>query len=173
MPASSIDDITNRVIDRLTDTNVLLPGLEPISSDSPGGAASPNETVSEIIDEEIVLDRTVNPDQTEKAAIQADTKTSRGQKKRGEPQWNPADEPEMDNLAPNADSVLRNRYLSRDESGTVIETPKDLFLRVASAVAQGEKHFKAKNSEVLNWTHKFYAEFAHHGARRERWQGLT
>ena len=50
VPASSIDDITNRVIDRLTDTNVLLPGLEPISSDSPSGAPSPNETVSEIID---------------------------------------------------------------------------------------------------------------------------
>lgn len=156
VPSSSVDDITNRVINRLTDTNVLLPGLEPIGSDSSESASSTIDAVSEIIDEEIILDRTSDSNPMDKVNTQEDIKTNKREKKRGQRQWNPADEPEMENLAPNADSVLRNRYLSRDENGEIVESPKDLFLRVASAVAQGEKHFKAKNADVLNWTHKFY-----------------
>ena len=47
----------------------------------------------------------------------------------------PVDLPEP-TLAENAETVLANRYLAKDKvTGEVVETPRDLFWRVASAVA--------------------------------------
>ena len=45
-------------------------------------------------------------------------------------------------LSPNAVTVLERRYLCRDKDGKVIETPVDMFERVAKTVAAGEKEFK-------------------------------
>lgn len=39
-------------------------------------------------------------------------------------------------LVPNALRVLERRYLTRDESGRLVETPEEMFRRVAKAVAQ-------------------------------------
>jgi ribonucleoside-diphosphate reductase alpha chain len=50
----------------------------------------------------------------------------------------------MDNpitLTPNALEVLRARYLKRDAEGNVIETPPDMFRRVAAHVAAVERRF--------------------------------
>lgn len=41
-------------------------------------------------------------------------------------------------LSPNALRVLEKRYLSKDEQGRVIESPKELFIRVARNIAQAE-----------------------------------
>jgi ribonucleoside-diphosphate reductase alpha chain len=54
-------------------------------------------------------------------------------------------------LSLNQLKVLENRYLRHDESGKVIETPKDLFTRVAKFVAANES--KAKRSK---WEKEFY-----------------
>ncbi len=42
-------------------------------------------------------------------------------------------------LSVNAIKVLKRRYLLKDEKGMVVETPKEMFERVARAVAQAEK----------------------------------
>ena len=42
-------------------------------------------------------------------------------------------------LSPNAVTVLERRYLRRDEDGKVLETPKDMFTRVADTIAAAEK----------------------------------
>ena len=47
-------------------------------------------------------------------------------------------------LTLNAVKVLERRYLLKDNSRRVIETPKELFERVASAIAKGESNFKDK-----------------------------
>ncbi len=39
--------------------------------------------------------------------------------------------------------VLRSRYLLKDDDRNVVETPSELFRRVASHVAQGERNFKS------------------------------
>jgi ribonucleoside-diphosphate reductase alpha chain len=47
----------------------------------------------------------------------------------------------MSVLSPAAETVLRRRYLRQDETGTVVETPDEMFRRVASTVAQAEAQF--------------------------------
>jgi ribonucleotide reductase alpha subunit len=42
------------------------------------------------------------------------------------------------NLAENARVVLERRYLAKDDAGTPIETPEQLFRRVADNIAQAE-----------------------------------
>lgn len=45
-------------------------------------------------------------------------------------------------LNKNANVVLERRYLSRDENNNVIETPEDLFHRVAKALANEDKNYR-------------------------------
>ncbi|BAW31116.1 MAG TPA: ribonucleotide reductase N-terminal alpha domain-containing protein [Methanothermobacter sp.] len=44
-------------------------------------------------------------------------------------------------LTPNALKVLKERYLLKNERGKIIETPKEMFKRVALAVAQAEEKY--------------------------------
>jgi len=46
----------------------------------------------------------------------------------------------------NTVEVLRRRYLLKDDSRNIIETPSELFRRVASRVAQGERNFRSSVS---------------------------
>lgn len=45
----------------------------------------------------------------------------------------------MNVLTPNALNILKTRYLQRNEKGELVETPEQLFRRVAKAVASAEK----------------------------------
>ncbi|MGD1074590.1 MAG: adenosylcobalamin-dependent ribonucleoside-diphosphate reductase [Thermodesulfovibrionales bacterium] len=54
----------------------------------------------------------------------------------------------------NALTVLRARYLLKDEHGTVIETPDGLFRRVASAIASAEKLY---GEDPSRWEDRFYS----------------
>lgn len=50
-------------------------------------------------------------------------------------------------LTKNAKEVLKRRYLKKDENGNPVETPKDMFFRVAKTVAQeGEKYEDEDNT---------------------------
>jgi ribonucleoside-diphosphate reductase alpha chain len=51
--------------------------------------------------------------------------------------------------------VLRRRYLLKDDDRNVVETPSELFRRVAAHVAQGERNFKSRVS-VENAEERFY-----------------
>jgi len=44
----------------------------------------------------------------------------------------------MENLGPNALRVLERRYLLRDDAGAVVESPREMFARVARAVTAAE-----------------------------------
>jgi len=70
------------------------------------------------------------------------------------------DRPEL-RLTPNARKVLQARYLRRDGSGNVVETPEELFMRVARNVAAPERNFPGGSEEVaVRWTDAFYAFMA-------------
>jgi ribonucleoside-diphosphate reductase alpha chain len=59
-------------------------------------------------------------------------------------------------LTDNSIKVLEKRYLIKDDRGKVIETPQELFWRVAKAIAQADKNYGARDSEVTELGEKFY-----------------
>jgi len=59
-------------------------------------------------------------------------------------------------LSLNAITVLNKRYLRKDENGKVIETPKQMFERVAKAIALAEKRFKTPSAEQKELENEFF-----------------
>jgi len=52
-------------------------------------------------------------------------------------------------LSENAVTVLRSRYLIKDEGGNIVETPGQLFSRVARLIAENEANY---GRQSLRWT---------------------
>lgn len=60
-------------------------------------------------------------------------------------------------LTPNCAKVLEARYLKKDKTGKVIETPAELFRRVARVIASAEIEHKTKTpTEIQELEDKFY-----------------
>ena len=59
-------------------------------------------------------------------------------------------------LSENALKVLEKRYLKKDENGKVIETPQELFRRVAKTIASADKAYAKTEKEVQELEEKFY-----------------
>ena len=60
----------------------------------------------------------------------------------------------MVDLSPNALRVLEARYLRRDGARKVVETPAELFARVARAVAQAELAYGSARA-AAEWEESF------------------
>ncbi len=56
-------------------------------------------------------------------------------------------------LTENAVKVLTGRYLLKDEAGNVVETPEQMFYRVAQSVAAAERNY---GGDVGYWTERFF-----------------
>ncbi|MBM3329450.1 MAG: vitamin B12-dependent ribonucleotide reductase, partial [Calditrichaeota bacterium] len=63
------------------------------------------------------------------------------------------------NLSDNAVTVLKRRYLQKDADGRVIESPKEMFLRVASVIASNERRYRP-DVDLLEETKRFYRMMA-------------
>ncbi|MDD5063230.1 MAG: adenosylcobalamin-dependent ribonucleoside-diphosphate reductase [Phycisphaerae bacterium] len=59
-------------------------------------------------------------------------------------------------LSENALTVLQSRYLIKDEHGKCVETPAQLFSRVAMLVANAEAQYGASPDEVKQWHQTYY-----------------
>lgn len=60
-------------------------------------------------------------------------------------------------LTPNALTVLRRRYLRKGPTGKPVETPAQMFWRVAENVAQAERRYgRATTKEVRHWAQAFF-----------------
>src|SRR5881397_290289 len=59
-------------------------------------------------------------------------------------------------LSENALRVLAKRYLKKDDKGKVIETPKELFARVAWNLAQAERNYGATDAQVEETARRFF-----------------
>ena len=58
-------------------------------------------------------------------------------------------------LTENSRKVLERRYLIRDDRGTLLENPEDMFHRVASFIASGEEVLETGQS-VEEWSETYY-----------------
>lgn len=59
-------------------------------------------------------------------------------------------------LTENARTVLAKRYLIKDENGNPVETPEDLFWRVAKTIADGDKAFGVSEEKLQTLAEEFY-----------------
>lgn len=59
-------------------------------------------------------------------------------------------------LSENAITVLKKRYLKRNEEGQIIETPEELFRRVASHVASADAFYGKTDAEVKRTEDEFF-----------------
>lgn len=59
-------------------------------------------------------------------------------------------------LSQNAITVLEHRYLTKDDDGKPLETPAELFRRVAHNIASAESQYGASEAEVAQWEQRFY-----------------
>ncbi len=58
-------------------------------------------------------------------------------------------------LTPNGLSVLEKRYLRKDINGRIVESPKELFVRVAKAIAEADKLYD-RSADIDGLAEKFY-----------------
>lgn len=56
----------------------------------------------------------------------------------------------------NALKVVAKRYLQRDENDLPIETPEEMYWRVAKSLASVERNYGKSGEEVEEWAEKFY-----------------
>ena len=59
-------------------------------------------------------------------------------------------------LSQNARTVLEKRYLVKDKSGEAVETPEDMFWRVATTVAEADRRYGATDKQVEAVANQFY-----------------
>ncbi|OGX51569.1 MAG: ribonucleoside-diphosphate reductase, adenosylcobalamin-dependent [Omnitrophica WOR_2 bacterium RIFCSPLOWO2_12_FULL_46_30] len=59
-------------------------------------------------------------------------------------------------LSENALKVLERRYLKKDKEGRVVETPDELFRRVAKTIASSDKAYGRNEAQVRELENRFY-----------------
>jgi ribonucleoside-diphosphate reductase alpha chain len=63
-------------------------------------------------------------------------------------------------LSENAKKVLEKRYLRKDIEGRVIETPEEMFRRVAENISSAELFYNPDEGERKKWEDEFFAAMA-------------
>ena len=59
-------------------------------------------------------------------------------------------------LSDNASTVLKRRYLQKDEQGNVVETPPQLFRRVAGFIAEADRTYNLPDEAINDTAGRFY-----------------
>jgi ribonucleoside-diphosphate reductase alpha chain len=80
--------------------------------------------------------------------------------RRGEVNKRKMNKKEKINLTANSIKVLERRYLKKDENGKVVETPEELFWRVAEVITSADKNYGATEAEIKKTTEEFYEMMA-------------
>jgi ribonucleoside-diphosphate reductase alpha chain len=59
-------------------------------------------------------------------------------------------------LSDNSIAVLKRRYLQKDDQGRVIETPEEMFIRVADFIADADKNYDVSDDDIKKTSQRFY-----------------
>ena len=143
-----IEKLTNQVIERL-ERPQALPGMEHLVP-----AGSKQKLVTSEFEILSVVQQFLAEEEAEEAVGKPAVKERIADK---EPVMTSKEKITAEiNLAPNAIQVLERRYLKKDKQGNVIETPEQMFRRVAQAIAAAEIMYdpkadvKAREDEFYN-----------------------
>ncbi|MFH1662329.1 MAG: vitamin B12-dependent ribonucleotide reductase [Chloroflexota bacterium] len=133
-----IEKLTNQVIERL-ERPQILPGMEHLVSEKQKQKHLATEfeilsAVKDFLTEE--SKEKEKPVMADKAKTDADIK-----------------------LTQNALHVLERRYLKKDKKGNIIETPEEMFRRVARAIASAETIYDSE-ADTKMWENEFYCLMA-------------
>jgi ribonucleoside-diphosphate reductase alpha chain len=151
-----IEQLTSRVIERLEQPQTL-PGMEELvpRSQLKRRRLPTRAEIQAIVNEILKADEPSKTDAAKTGKEVAPVSEPEGQqvskKKEARPmtkqttQVKPA---EGINLAENALRVLERRYLKKDSQGNVIETPGEMFRRVAKAIASAELTYDPRQTLV-------------------------
>ncbi|MGB9596007.1 MAG: vitamin B12-dependent ribonucleotide reductase [Candidatus Poribacteria bacterium] len=60
------------------------------------------------------------------------------------------------NFSENALKILEKRYLMKDDDGNLVETPKDMLVRVSANIAYADLNYGASYEEMLEYAKKIY-----------------
>jgi len=145
-----VERLTSQVIARLEQSRSLfqppaLPGMEDLVDRSPRRAGRLPTDIDILTMVEEILAAEEQKFTEEAPADMKTTKTARIKSK-------------VDTgleLTENARHVLQKRYLKKDKQGQVIETPEEMFRRVARAVAQAELVYKP-GTNIKPMENEFY-----------------
>lgn len=59
-------------------------------------------------------------------------------------------------LSQNARTILEKRYLVKDKTGKPVETPEDMFWRVATTIAEADRKYGATDKQIEKTANQFY-----------------
>jgi ribonucleoside-diphosphate reductase alpha chain len=138
-----VEQLTMKVIQRLEQTYQSFPGMEGGVPESRLKPAEIQATVKQILAE----------------GSQMEVATKSYQPKPRRRSAKPKESSKAIPFSENALRVLEKRYLKKDEQGQVIETPLDMFRRVARNIASAELHYNPE-ADVTALEEEFYQVMA-------------
>lgn len=142
-----LEEITNEAIRRLEG---ILPGMEHLIK-PPGNHLLSDNQILEVV-KQIVVERVKMEQNTSIAITSTENKIKLIEKPARKTK--PKPQPKIQ-LSDNAIVVLEKRYFKKDNRGQVVETPEDMFRRVAKHIASAELLYNQK-ADVELWEDKFY-----------------
>jgi ribonucleoside-diphosphate reductase alpha chain len=145
-----VEKLTSQVIERIEQNRSFLPpptlpGMEDFVTNTPRRLSRlPTDTDILTMVEEILAAK--EQKSTEEAPVKMKSTRTAGVESQPDTGFK---------LTENARHVLQKRYLKKDKQGNVIETPEEMFRRVAGAIAGAELQYKPK-ANVKAMEEEFY-----------------
>jgi ribonucleoside-diphosphate reductase alpha chain len=146
---NKIEQLTNQVIERL-ERQQTLPGMEHLVSESHRQKRPFTDSEIQAVVKEIMTAE--EPTHPEEIKAKIETETKEMPVILAKPRIQLATDIK---LGDNALRVLERRYLTKDEGGKVVETPQELFRRVAKHIASAELIYNPK-ADVSFYEEAFY-----------------
>src|SRR4030042_887975 len=148
-----LEELTGQVIQRLG-PRPALPGMEHLISKQETQA--PSAFQIEVAVKEILAEKTrIAEPSMPKIEAEVEPEVKKGKKaEKPSSKIKTKAKPGIE-LTQNALTVLEKRYLKKDDQGQVIETPEEMFRRVAKHIASSELIYNEK-ADVAGWEEKFY-----------------
>src|SRR4030043_217559 len=148
-----LEELAGQIIQRL-EPRQALPGMEHLIPKHEAGI--PSDSQIEVAVKEILAEKNkiVEPQMTKiETEVEPEIKKTKATEKQP-PKMRTKTKSGVE-LNQNALTVLEKRYLKKDNQGQIVETPEEMFRRVAKYIASAELPYNHK-ADTAGWEEKFY-----------------